>query len=329
MPTHDFSAEAQSFKNRNGAQMLAALLTNALFGVAILMAIQYFCNHARNDPRVVKAFVGVLGVLSVLETIFTNHQLYEVFVTDYKSGYTPDFMPFSVSAKTACIILTAFFSQLFYATRIWQVGKRFESVLRFMAYPITALAFLQLGGGLIQVVIMIQGKTYSEIAKRVQYLLKSMFIHGGASAACDLLITISLVAILKSNSSDGTRRTKSLVSTLVKYAITRGIVTSVLALLTVIIYDLAGGTYYFLIPFSCGTHIYVISVISMLISREGLREELDNSFHLSHLPTTTHGFANTSAESDSAVDKDSVSEGGVALSNGPGEEKAFGGSINV
>ncbi|KAJ2915385.1 hypothetical protein MD484_g5020, partial [Candolleomyces efflorescens] len=53
-------------------------------------------------------------------------------------------------------------------------------------------------------------------------------------------------------------------------------------------FDFTSGTYYYLIPFSANTHVYVISVTSMLMAREGLRHDLERSFHLSDLMISFH-----------------------------------------
>ncbi|KAJ3513088.1 hypothetical protein NMY22_g15146 [Coprinellus aureogranulatus] len=234
-------------------------------------------------------------------------------------GITGTSYTFSIPAKTLCIVgapcswilrfrsylmkfLVAFFAQLFYASRIWKVGRLFESPFRWSVIPIVALALLQMGGGLIQVVVMrvIESKRFTIFNERVWDTIRSMYIHGAAAAACDILITIALVLILRSTGVNATRRTKSLLEKLVLYAINRGVVTSTLALLSILLYDLASGSLYYLIPFSSNTQVYVISVVSMLNSREGLRESMDRSFHVSDLMmTTTHKSGGTGTDRSS------------------------------
>ncbi|TFK17134.1 hypothetical protein FA15DRAFT_661667 [Coprinopsis marcescibilis] len=113
-------------------------------------------------------------------------------------------------------------------------------------------------------------KSYPVMYERVSLTIRSMYINGTATAACDILITIALVVILRSTKVNATRRTKTLLEKLVIYAINRGIVTSVFALLSIFLYDFASGTFYF-----------------MLTAREGLREDMDRSFHVSDLIMNT------------------------------------------
>ncbi|TEB21901.1 hypothetical protein FA13DRAFT_86846 [Coprinellus micaceus] len=275
-----------TFQHWAGAQMLSAVVTTMLFGVALFFVLRYLTSHSRNDPLSVKALVWILGMLAILEAVFADHQMYRYFVLDNDAPDRRDMLYFSIPGKTACIILTSFVSQLFYAARIWKLGATFSSPLRYSVIPILGLALTQLGGGMIQVVVMARLNSYTELREQVYLTIRSMYIHGSTSAACDILITAVLVFILRTTGVDTTRRTRNLVHKLVVYAINRGIVTSFLALSSILLYDFASGTMYYLIPFSAVTHVYVISVVSMLTAREGLREAMDRPFHLSDLMTT-------------------------------------------
>ncbi|TEB21881.1 hypothetical protein FA13DRAFT_86085 [Coprinellus micaceus] len=254
-----------TFKNFAGSQMLAAIVTTMLNGVALFMVLRYLSSHSRNDPLWIKIVICALGVLATLETAFTDHWMYQYFILDQ-------------SALDHREVI-----YLFYASRIWRVGSRFETRLRWAVIPIAMLSLLQLGGGLIQVVIMTKSKLWSVLNELVWYNIRSMYIHGCSAVACDIFITATLVTILRRTEANATRRTKSLLERLIVYAINRGAVACILALLAILLYDLASGTLYYLIPFSSNTQVYVISVVSMLNSREGLRENVERTFHLSDL----------------------------------------------
>jgi len=260
-----------SFARQAGATMVATIITTGLWGVAICMVVHYLWRRSRREALWIKALVAALGILATLETIFANHQMYDTFITKKDNPAGQDQIVFSMPGKTACIFLTAFLAQLFYAARIWKLGGLIQSRFRFMAVPIVALALLQLGGGLIQVVIMGITKAHTVMWGWVWYNLRSMYINGAACAACDVLITIALVAILRSSQTRVTGKDKSILETLVIFSINRGIVISVFALLSILLYDFASGTLYYLIPFSSITHVYVISVVSVLFAAEGLQ----------------------------------------------------------
>ncbi|KAF6759361.1 hypothetical protein DFP72DRAFT_133655 [Ephemerocybe angulata] len=222
-----------SFARQAGAQLLATVVTTMLFGVALGTIIRYFSTHSRNDSLWIKILIAALAVLATLETVFANHQIYLYFVVNNDNQDARNYIPFSMPAKTACIFLAAFLSQLFYATRIWKVGTGLRSPWRFSVILIVSLAILQLGGGLIQVVVMDQSKTNTVMWGRVAQNVLSMYLNGAGTTACDILISITLVIILRSTDLVATRRTKTLLEKLVVYAVNRGILTSAFALLSI------------------------------------------------------------------------------------------------
>ncbi|KIJ35611.1 hypothetical protein M422DRAFT_262207 [Sphaerobolus stellatus SS14] len=112
-------------------------------------------------------------------------------------------------------------------------------------------------------------------------------IQGSGSAACDILINISLCWVFDAHSS-GNKRTDSFIDRLMFYAINRGIETSVCALFGGFLYNFVSGTYYFLITLLANTHLYVISTISILTLRGVPADsQKDQPIHLSDLYLTT------------------------------------------
>ncbi|KAH6910910.1 hypothetical protein BKA70DRAFT_1459746 [Coprinopsis sp. MPI-PUGE-AT-0042] len=292
-----------TYAGTTGAQMLATTVTTGLYGVVVYMVTIYFFRHSQRDPWWTKALVASLGVLVSLETIFANHRIYWVLVTTHNNQAAQDIIPFTMPAKTACIFLSAFLAQIFYASRIWKLGATFNSVFRFTVVPIVLLAFVQLGGGMIQVVIMGISKKYSIMLTKCALNIMSMHIHGIATAVCDVVITVALVVIMRSTEVNATRRSNTLLEKLVVYTINRGVFTTIFAILSIFLYDFASGTFYFLIPFSSNTHVYIISVISMLTTREYLRENMQGSFHISDIHMNSVSYkTEDGGETESAAD---------------------------
>ncbi|KIJ45011.1 hypothetical protein M422DRAFT_30179 [Sphaerobolus stellatus SS14] len=155
-----------------------------------------------------------------------------------------------------------------------------------MAVPIILLGLLQMGAGLALVSMEAISKTFSSLNSSRHVLIEVTTLQGAATAACDILISISLCYVLHSHRS-GIKRTDSLINHMIIYAINRGIVTSICALLATFLYYFIPYNYYFLIPLLANAHLYVISVVSILTLREGLREQINQSFHLSDLYTDT------------------------------------------
>ena len=46
------------------------------------MVLRYLSGHSHGDPLWTKVLVYALGVLSILEAVFANHQMYQYFILD-------------------------------------------------------------------------------------------------------------------------------------------------------------------------------------------------------------------------------------------------------
>ncbi|KAG6888432.1 hypothetical protein C0995_008249 [Termitomyces sp. Mi166 len=79
------------------------------------------------------------------------------------------------------------------------------------------------------------------------------------------------------------RRTDSIVDKLILYAINRGAATSIAALMNLILFVSVPNTFIFMIFLEPSSQLYVLSVTSMLTSREALRTELKHATNNDHV----------------------------------------------
>ncbi|KAJ7433074.1 hypothetical protein B0H11DRAFT_2377096, partial [Mycena galericulata] len=159
------------------------------------------------------------------------------------------------------------------------------------------LAVLQLSAGIAQTVEVAKVHRNSQLAST----MVTSTTQGAATLACDITITVILSQILW-KSRTGVRRTDSVLDKMIIYAVNRGAMTSLLALLQLVFFVTMPGTFVlsvdllsevetgfttsnhqnsslFILP---SFHVYVISVCSMFVtgllaSRETLRAELRGS----------------------------------------------------
>ncbi|KIJ50051.1 hypothetical protein M422DRAFT_27464 [Sphaerobolus stellatus SS14] len=290
MPTEDPKHPVKvsvTYAGLYGALLIAILINTFMYGISLSMVVHYLKRQGKRDTILLKLTVLLLILLATLETIFTSHQLYATFILDSGSPALINNIPLSLAGENACTYLTAFVAQIFFASLIWSVSKRFRSRIRFMAIPVIVLALLQVCSGLALVSLEGTSKTFSNLTLKTGSLIDETIIQGAGSAACDILISISLCWVFDAHRS-GNKRTDSLIDRLMFYAINRGIATSVCALLGVFLYNFVSGTYYFLIPLLANTHLYVISTISILTLRGvPVDSQKDQPFHLSDLYLTT------------------------------------------
>jgi len=93
----------------------------------------------------------------------------------------------------------------------------------------------------------------------------------GSAAACDIIIAVSLCSYL-TRSRTGFKRTDSLITTLIVYSLTTGLVTSVIASAAVITFAIMPTNFIWMSFFWVLGKCYVNSFLAALNSRDALRE---------------------------------------------------------
>ncbi|KAF4619931.1 hypothetical protein D9613_004666 [Agrocybe pediades] len=270
-----------------GAIVVACVTSTFLYGATLLLILQYFKSHAKSDPWHVKMTVGILGLLVTLVSVFVSFQLYDMLITRPRrmDMALADEIGFYIIGEYICEALTAVITQIFFAIRIWKVGKNLSSALRYIALPVVVLSCMQLGCGLVQVVVFQKTKFFSRLSDHQLLLNQTTTIQSTSSILCDVSISLGFSIILHSHRS-GIQRTNSLVNKLILYAINRAVATGVCAIISTALIFKQSTTYYSLIPLLAICYLYVISTVSVLTSREGLRQEEDPTIRFPDLTST-------------------------------------------
>ncbi|KAF8993561.1 hypothetical protein BDQ17DRAFT_1412926 [Cyathus striatus] len=222
-----------TFYGMYGPQLIASMINATAYGATMTMVVQYFKYHSNSDTLLVKGTVILLAALATLETVCASHQMYEYLVYRFGRNDLLGVITKSVMGKYLGVYLTAFVAQLFYATRIWILTGHLTKHYRLLAYPVGVLLLIQVVTGLAQVFCMGYLKTFIELG----YITYVTFSYA-----------LSL-------------------NKFIIYAVNRAAATSFCALLTVVMFCFLSGTYSYMIPLLLNTHLYVISVISVLTAR--------------------------------------------------------------
>ncbi|KAJ6522402.1 hypothetical protein B0H19DRAFT_1202945 [Mycena capillaripes] len=191
------------------------------------------------------------------------------FVLLYGNLGAENVIPYEANVMLCSVYVVAFTAQMFYASRIWILTKH---DWRYVA-PVVLLGLCQFSAGIAQTVEVAKVHLFSELQALTGPISST---QSGATLACDLIITAILCVVLH-KSRTGIRSTDSTVDKMIIYALNRGAMTSLWALLQLIFFIGMPGTFVFQMFIVPSCHLYVISVCSMLISRESLRAELRGS----------------------------------------------------
>ncbi|KAJ7469988.1 hypothetical protein B0H11DRAFT_1388209 [Mycena galericulata] len=261
-----------------GADFIAYTLDTALWGVTMISVLKYFRKYTRKDPLAIRSMVALLATFSTVHSLFLAMDSYKIFVSLFGDFEGIDKIMYEADVAVFAVFLNAFTAQMFYASRIWILSNQ---DWRYVT-PVILLALLQLAFGIAQTV----GLAVVNRNSRLDATVVTSTAQAVASLACDIAITAILLHILR-RSRTGVKRTDSVLDKMIIYAFNRGAMTSLMALLQFILFIALPGTFVFSSFFLPSCHVYVISVCSMLTSRETLRAELRSisTFTMPTLPT--------------------------------------------
>ncbi|KAJ8073168.1 hypothetical protein PM082_020037 [Marasmius tenuissimus] len=273
--------DSTAFAETWGAQLIAFMVDLVLYGVGMVLVMQYFHSYNVTDNLWTRFAVGAAFFFATVHAVLLSHQIYLDFVIWFNRPEELNNISFSATGQLIGVYLTAFTAQIFFASRIYIMAPRERKIL--LCTPVVVLAVTQISFGIAQTVLVASTPLFSELEKTARITST----QAGCTVACDILITIILCWVLHKSRSRS-KRTNSVIDRLIVYAVNRGAATSIAAFIQLVLFVAKAGTFLFM-PFllpSC--HLYVISVCSMLISREGLRNKLraapnSTNFQLSEL----------------------------------------------
>ncbi|KAL1677176.1 hypothetical protein EV122DRAFT_266264 [Schizophyllum commune] len=242
-----------------GMWLVFLFIMAILYGVGLLQAFLYSRWH-RNDPRWVQALVP-----------WYFDSTYHYFVSEFGNAQAFDFSPCLLSLirtydsrLTLPQYLSAFLVQFYFATTIYLLKPEawYATVL------IGLLALGSMGAGLAQTVRTAEIASLTRLAETKAITT----VQAGLAFGCDLAITVTLCATFNSFKT-GFKSTNTLLNTLMIYAVNRGILTAVCALLNLVLFLRTEGTFYFFIGLMPSSKLYMNTMLATLNTRSHLKKQ--------------------------------------------------------
>ncbi|KIM71274.1 hypothetical protein PILCRDRAFT_17212 [Piloderma croceum F 1598] len=261
----------ESFTNTFGMMLIAFSVDLILYGVGLLLVFQYYRAFYSDPMWPLKIMVAAMIILMTTQVGSFFAWVYWDLIVNFGNIAKLDIMVRTALVQLLAIYITAFVSQCFYASRVWRLSHGNVWMTGF----IMTLALLQISAGIAQTTLSGQIGVFSLL-----FTTKTVTtIQSGATAACDLSITVLLCWVLH-GSRTGVRSTDALLDKLITYAINRGALTTLAAFLNMLLFVLRPEAFIFMVPLLCSGQLYVISVVTTLNCR-GVK--LENSSHLHSL----------------------------------------------
>ncbi|EIW52145.1 uncharacterized protein TRAVEDRAFT_75262 [Trametes versicolor FP-101664 SS1] len=181
--------------------------------------------------------------------------------------------------------LAVFACQSFYACRVFLVGPRY----RWLVIPAVVSMFGALG---FAVAAGVEAFITAPLVSDLQHISWLVSIAYGLAAATDIILTSLLVFVLHV-SRTGSKRTDSILDTLIIYTINTDLLTSIVSIVAFVLALVMPGNLVYAAVSIVGAKLYANSVLAVLNSRRSIDNRfLDDftSFSLASLENTSSGM---------------------------------------
>ncbi|KAK0459316.1 uncharacterized protein EV420DRAFT_315030 [Desarmillaria tabescens] len=263
-----------------GPMIVAYFFHWALFGTLSLQLYLYYLAFPK-DKKSTKYFVYGIYVAEFAQTMLVAHDAFAVFgygfgdieaLTRMNSNWLT--VPV-MSAAAACV------AQVFYAYRIFILSKS-----RIIPIFVTCVSLTSSVAGIITGVYSFQAGNITKLNNRKTSI--AVGIWCGASALCDIVIAICMTYYLTC-SDTVFRRTRMVVTKLIRLTIETGSVTAVFALLNLILFYAFPHQTFYTTPALLMPKLYANTVYMVLNSRiqiNGGRDIYTSSSDMRSITTT-------------------------------------------
>ncbi|KDR72270.1 hypothetical protein GALMADRAFT_253096 [Galerina marginata CBS 339.88] len=263
-----------------GPLLIGYILNWGLFGVLSMQVYVYYLAFPK-DRAPFKALVCGAYLLEATQTFLFTTSAFRTFAFGFGNPAIlneVDILWFSVSIMGGMV---AFVAQSFYAYRIMVLSSS-----KIVAGLIMLLACFSLAGA---IAIGVQTKNavlFSNLPGRSSFITAG--IWEGGSAACDVLIAVSMTYYLNRYDSQ-VKQTKALVRKITRLTIETGALTAAVAILTLILTFLPGHPTYYQTTISVLGKLYSNSMMASFNSRANLGSSESTSSGTFELPIVSQG----------------------------------------
>ncbi|KAK0224313.1 hypothetical protein IW262DRAFT_884576 [Armillaria fumosa] len=258
----------ESFNATFGCMFIAFTVDLICYGAGMLVVFQYFRGNLwSGDSSGVKLMVLSLALLATTHIVTFIAWAYQDLITRFGDLVALDNMPRTALVQLLAIYMVSFISQVFFTSRIYYLTHNW-----FLAGPVGILALTNIGAGLAQTTLAGKGGTFSNLI----HTEKVTSLQSASTAACDMAITVILCWIFHTKRT-GIKSTDNLLDNLIILAINRGAITSLAALLNLILFVWRPEAMIFMIPLLPSCQFYVLSVVGSLNYRRNMREKSGSS----------------------------------------------------
>ncbi|KAL4247824.1 hypothetical protein ABKN59_007103 [Abortiporus biennis] len=266
-----------------GAVFIGFTVVAIFYGITCLQTYLYFTTFQK-DGRVMKSLIFFLWIIDTVQLALVAQMLYHYLITHYGKPEQLTIIAWSFPVETTVTTISDGIIRCIYAHRIWRLtqNKWMTGLILLLTFTLSAI-----------VAHMFKFDTFESLSL-IRPLVSFCF---AAVAATDAAIASSLCYNLVKRRS-GFKRTDSQLQLLIKYAIHTALLTSIVAIVSLITFLCMPHNLIFIAMFIILPKLFLNSLLATLNAREHLRDHFDNveSVHLSRIPGGTSFASSVTAK---------------------------------
>lgn len=273
-----------------------------LYGITTLQTYLYYVYYP-SDRRDTRILVAVIWILDTLHISFMCHSMYYYLVSNFGNVAALAVGTWSLYASLAVNLCIAVLVQMFFSVRIFYLCR--PEIRWIVSVPIVLMVVAHFGFGIETVVFMFMKEQFKSLSQITYYAATPFAVTAVLS---DIFIAVALCILLYGKRSPFFQ-TNVLVDTLIVYAINRCLLTSLVAIIEVIVFAILPHSLWFLgIDFVIGK-LYANSFLASLNSRGSLRDrdlqrnDVESSMRINSPRTTEWRVAGDINNSRTSRDK--------------------------
>ncbi|KAE9386664.1 hypothetical protein BT96DRAFT_513770 [Gymnopus androsaceus JB14] len=250
-----------------GAMLIGVIFATFLQGILTLQTVIYYDSYP-SDPISTKLTVAIVWCFDTFHLVLIAQSAYHYLINNW--GVLPALAvsTWELDVNILFIGLSSFVCQLFFMKRIWIFSKRNVLLIGFLAALCTTIIALDI----LVTVQILQNRSVAEFGEKKTEIIITFTL----GAISDLVLASLLCYYVRRNTS-GFEKTDSMISLIVKYAVTTGLVTSIWGILTLVAYFASPDGFSFVaMHFSLG-RLYTNALLATLNSRKNLRSILQGT----------------------------------------------------
>ncbi|KDR71446.1 hypothetical protein GALMADRAFT_786596 [Galerina marginata CBS 339.88] len=253
-----------------GALMVGGIIAAVFSGMVTAQAFSYFKYYV-NDPRGIKALVGVVWFLDFCHTIFVSVALWDHLIAHFGDAARIDYIPWSLAITIAFTAVLTFLVHLFFIFRIFKLSMNNFVI----AIPLGLLACARLCFACLTTAKMIKLKSLKSF---VELYTWSFSCGLSLSSLLDILITTLLCYLLLQNHKKNSSM-NGILDALMLYAFENGSLTCAATVTSLICWLTMHTNLIFMGIHFVISKLYANSLLATLNARKNLHQTQHRSQH--------------------------------------------------